>query len=111
MIVLGENFGEAGVLGQKAVPGMYGIGASDLAGCQQRRDVEVAVLRWRRADTNAFVRKPDMHGVRIGGGMHRHGRYAELLAGAQDAQSDLAAIGYQDFVEHHCVRGSNGVIQ
>ena len=109
--MVGENFGETGVLGQKAVPGMYGIGASDLAGCQQRRDVEVAVLRWRRSDTDAFVRKPDMHGVGIGGGMHRDGRYTQLLAGAQDTQGDLAAIGYQDLVEHHCVCGSNSIIQ
>ena len=41
-----------------------------------------------------------MHGIGIGGGMHGHGRDAELLAGAQDAKCDLAAIGDQDFLEH-----------
>ena len=41
-----------------------------------------------------------MHGVGIGGGMHRDGRDAQFLAGAQNAQRDLAAIGYQDLVEH-----------
>ena len=41
-----------------------------------------------------------MHGVGVGGRMHRDGRDAELLAGAQHAQRDLAAIGDQDFVEH-----------
>jgi hypothetical protein len=41
-----------------------------------------------------------MHGIGVGGGMHRDGRDAKLLARAQNAQGDLAAIGYQDFVEH-----------
>jgi hypothetical protein len=32
--------------------------------------------------------------------MHGDGRDAELLAGPQDAKGDLAAIGYEDLVEH-----------
>jgi hypothetical protein len=32
--------------------------------------------------------------------MHRHRCDAELLARAQNAQGNLAAIGYQDLVEH-----------
>ncbi len=32
--------------------------------------------------------------------MHRDGRNAELLAGAQHPQGDFAAIGDQDFIEH-----------
>ena len=41
-----------------------------------------------------------MHGVGVGGRMHRDGRDAELLAGAQHPQRDLAAVGDQDFFEH-----------
>jgi hypothetical protein len=41
-----------------------------------------------------------MHGVGVGGGMHRDRGNTEFLARAQDAQCDLAAIGYQDLVEH-----------
>jgi hypothetical protein len=41
-----------------------------------------------------------MHGVGVGGGMHRDGGDAELLAGAQHAKRNLAAIGYEDLVEH-----------
>ena len=47
-----------------------------------------------------------MHGVGVGGGMHRDGGDAELLARAQDAQGDLAAIGYEDLVEHGFPRAS-----
>ena len=41
-----------------------------------------------------------MHGVGVGGRMHRDRLDAELLAGAQHAQRDLAAIGDQDLGEH-----------
>ena len=103
-IVLGEDFGEAGVLRQEAVAGMHGVGAGDLAGREQRGNVEIAVLGRRRPDADALVGKAHMHGVGVGGGMHGDGRDAELLAGAQHAQGDLAAIGYEDLVEH----GSKG---
>jgi hypothetical protein len=41
-----------------------------------------------------------MHGVGVGGGMHGDRLDAELLAGAQHAKGDLAAVGDQDFLEH-----------
>ena len=41
-----------------------------------------------------------MHGVGVGGRVHRDGRDAELLAGALDAKRDLSAVGDQDLVEH-----------
>ena len=108
-IVLGENFGEARVLRQEAVAGMHRIGAGDLAGREQRGNVEVAVLRRRRTDADALVGEPHMHGVGVGGRVHRDGRDAELLAGAQDAKGNLAAIGDQDFVEHGACWGvANG---
>ena len=99
-VVLGENFGKARVLGEKAVARMHGVGAGDLAGGEQRRDIEVAVLGRRRADADALVGEPHMHGVGVGRRMHRHRRDAELLAGPQHPQRDFSAIGDQDFVEH-----------
>ena len=98
--VILEDFGEARILRQEAVAGMHRVGAGDLAGGEDRRDVEIAVLRRRRADAHALVGEAHMHGVGVGGGMHRDGRNAELLAGAQHAQRDLAAIGDEDFIEH-----------
>ena len=32
--------------------------------------------------------------------MHRHGGDAELLAGAQNSERDLAAVGDEDLIEH-----------
>ena len=106
-IVIGEDFGKAGVFRQKAVAGMHRVGAGDLAGREQRGHVEIAVLRRRRADADALVGEAHMHGVGVGGGMHRDGGDAEFLARAQNPQCDLAAIGYQDLVEH-VVLAANG---
>jgi hypothetical protein len=41
-----------------------------------------------------------MHGVGIGGGMDGHGGDTHLLAGADDAKRDFAAIGDENFIEH-----------
>ncbi len=98
--VLGQNLGEARILGQEAVARVHGVGAGDLAGGEQRRNVEVALARGRLPDAHALVGEPHMHRVGVGGRVHRDGGDAELLAGAQDAQRDLAAVGDQDFVEH-----------
>ena len=98
--VFGEDFGKTRVLREEAVAGMHGVGAGDLAGRENGGDVEVAVFRRRRPDADALVGKAHVHRVGVGGRMHRHRRDAELLAGAQDAQGDLAAIGDEDFIEH-----------
>ena len=98
--MLGENFGEARVLRQEAVARMHRVGAGDLAGREQRGNVEIAVPGGRRADADAFVGEPDVHGVGVGGRMHGNRRNAELLAGAQHPERDLAAICDQDLVEH-----------
>ena len=56
-LVLGENFGEAGVFRQEAIARMHGVGAGDLAGGQQSRNVEIAFARRRRADADRFRRR------------------------------------------------------
>ena len=98
-----DHLGELGVLRQEAVAGMDRVGAGDGRGGQDRRDVEIAVARRRRADADALVGQAHMHGVGVGGRMHGHGLDAHLAAGAVDAQRDLAAVGDQDLVEHAMV--------
>jgi len=41
-----------------------------------------------------------VHGVSVRSGMHRDSGDTEFLARAQDAERYLAAIGYQNLVEH-----------
>ena len=94
-----EDFGEAGILGQESVAGMDGFRAGDLAGGEKLRDVEVGIARRRRPDADALVREADMHGVAVGRRVHRDGGDPEFLAGAKDAERDLAAVGDQDLAE------------
>ena len=54
----------------------------------------------RRADAHGLVGEQHVLEVGVGGGMHGDGLDAELAAGAQDAQRDLAAVGDDDLVEH-----------
>ena len=54
MLVLLEDLGEAGILGEEAVAGMHRIRAGDLAGRDDGRDIEIAVLgRGRRRCTRS----------------------------------------------------------
>ena len=64
-----------------------------------RRDVEVALGRWRRTDANRLVGKAYVLRVGISLGMHDDRLDAQLAAGALNAQCDLASIGDQDLVE------------
>ena len=96
-----DDVGELGVLRQEAVAGMDRLGAGDLAGGDDLGDVQIAVARGRRADADAFIGQAHMHGVGVGGGMDRDGGDAHLLAGAEDAKGDFAAIGDEDFLKHH----------
>src|SRR5690606_17109658 len=105
-LVLGEDLREAGVFGEEAVARMHGVGAGDLAGSHDRGDVEVAVLGGVGTDADALVGQPHMHGIGIGGRVHGDGLDAELLARAQDAQRDLAAVGDEDLVEHYSMTTS-----
>ena len=95
-----HHLGEAGILAEEAIAGVDRLGAGDGGGGEDGSDIQVAVPRRRRADADALVGQAHMHGGGIGGGMHRHRADAHLLAGAMDAERDLAAIGDQHLLEH-----------
>ena len=94
------DVGELGVLGEKAVAGMDRVGAGDLGGGDDARNVEIRLARRRRADADVVVGEAHVQRFAIGLGVDGDRLHAELAAGADDAQRDLAAIGDQDLVEH-----------
>src|SRR5579883_115673 len=94
-----HHLGEAGILRQESDAWMDGVGAGDRRGRQDGRHVEIAVARRRRADADALVGEPHMHGVGVGGRMDRDGCDAHLAAGAMDAKRDLAPVGDENLVE------------
>jgi hypothetical protein len=95
-----DRFGEVRVLRQEAVAGMDGVGAGDFRCRQDGGDIEVALARRRRADTDRLVGQPHVHRIAVGRRIDRDRLDTHLAAGAMDAKRDLAAVGDQDFLEH-----------
>ena len=95
-----QNIGKARVLRQEAVTGMHSVSAGDLAGGNDRRNVEIAFAGRRGPDANAFIGKAHVHGIGVGGGMHGDRLDAHFAAGAMDAQRDFATVCNEDFFKH-----------
>jgi len=89
-----HDFGEFGILGQESVAWVDGVGAGDLRCADQGGDVVVALARGGRADAHLLIRKADMQGVRVCGGMDRDGSQSHVATGANYAQGDFATVGY-----------------
>ncbi len=99
-VMLFHDLREMRVLGQEAIAGMDRIGASDLACGDQGGDVQVGLRAGRRADADAFICEPYMHGVDVSSGVCCDSRDAQFAAGALDAQRNLAPVGDQNFCDH-----------
>ncbi len=87
--------GEGGVLGQKAVAGVNGVGAAVAGGADHLVDVQVAVPGRRRAQPHGAVGLAHMGRVGVDVGVHRHRGQAQLAGGADNAPGDLAPVGDQ----------------
>ncbi|MPL84613.1 hypothetical protein SDC9_30578 [bioreactor metagenome] len=98
--VILEHLHEVRVFRKEAIARMDRLGAGDLAGGDDRGDREIALGRRRRADADALVGHAHMHGVAVGGRVHRDRGDPHLAAGADHPQGDLAPVGDQDLVEH-----------
>src|ERR1019366_7360484 len=94
------DFGEVGVLRKQAVTGMDGVHVGDFGGADHRGNVEITLRQLRRANANRLIGKAHMQRIAIRFTVDCDGPDAEFLACANDAQRDLAAIRYQNFLEH-----------
>ncbi len=102
-----DDIDEFGIFRQEAIARMDGVRIGHFRRRDDRRDIEIALRRARRADTDAFIGETHMHGIRIGGGMDGDRLDAHLAAGAMNTERDFAAIGDQDFFKHRtCQRYS-----
>src|SRR5262245_27131345 len=75
---------------------MDGIAARAEGGRHQGRDVEITPRRGGRADADRAVGQARVRGLAIGGREHRHRLQAQLTAGPDDANRDLATVGDED---------------
>ena len=83
------------------------VGVGQFGGADDIDDVAVAVLAGGWPDADVFVGKRHVQRVGVGLGVDGHRRDAHLLAGADDAQRDFAAIGDEDFLEHSLLARTN----
>ena len=88
-----------GVLGQKAVAGMDGVGPGAGGGAEEGRDVEIGVGRRGGAEAHGSVSGAHVGAVGVGVGVDGHGADAQPAAGANDAAGDFAAVGDEDRVD------------
>ena len=95
---VGAGTGEIGVLGQKAVAGMDGVRSGALGGVKDGGDVEIGAGRRGRAKTHGGIGLFHVSAAGVGVGIDSHGAQAQLVAGADDAAGDLAAVGDEDCV-------------
>ena len=91
---------EVGVFRKQAVAGMDGVHVRDFGGADHRGNVEITLRQLRRADADRLIGKAHMQRIPVGLTVDCDRADAEFLACANDAQRNLAAIRYQDFIEH-----------
>ena len=94
-----HGLGEVGVLGEEAVAGVHRVGAGLLRGGDDLLDVEVGVGGGGAAERVGLVGEPDEHGVAVRVGVHRDAADAGVLAGADDTDRDLAAVGDENLLQ------------
>ena len=91
---------ESGVLGEKTIAGVHGVGADAPRQIQNLADVEVAVRRRCRPQEVRFVGQAHMARVRVGLGVHRDAGQSHALRRARNAADDFAAVGDQQSSQH-----------
>ena len=94
------DLGEMRILGQEAVPGMYGLGPADLGGADDPVELQIALRSGRRADAHGFVGQFDVQGLGVRLREDGHRPDAKLPAGPDNPNGDLAAICDQNFRKH-----------
>ncbi len=68
------------------------VGAGDLGGGDDARDVEIRFARRSGSDADVVVGEANVEGFAIGFGVHGDRLDTQLAAGSYDAQGDLAAV-------------------
>ena len=97
------GLGKIGVLRQKAVAWMDGLGAGLARRIEDGVGFEIALGGGRRPDRHRLAGLHDMHGMPVGLGIDRDACDAHAVERADDAAGNGAAVGNEDLAEH--VRG------
>ncbi len=94
------NFRKAGVFGKETVARVNRVRTRDLRRGDDPVGLQIRFLAGRRSDANRLISELNVHRIDIRFGINRNGFDIQLAAGADDAESNFAAIGDQDTLEH-----------
>ena len=97
--------GEGRPLGQEAIAGMDGVGTGRKGRLDHQVDPQVALGRWWRPEPDGEIGLADVHRTGVGVAVHGDRLHAHLVAGADDPDGDLPAVGDQDPTEGCCRSG------
>ena len=96
-----DGLGELGVLGEEPVAGVDGISTGVGGDLDDLGDVEVGLGRGGATEGVGLVGEPHEEGVAVRVGVDRDRPDPGVLAGADDADGDLAAVGDEDLLQAH----------
>ena len=97
---LGAGRGEGRVFREESIAGMDGGRAAVAGGLDEGRDGEIALCGCGGTDAHRFIGGAHVEGSAVGVGVDGDRRDAEPLAGPDDAEGDLAAVGDEELREH-----------
>ncbi len=87
------HLGKIGVFGKKTVAGMDRVHVGDFRRADHLRNIQVALAAARRTDANGLIGEAHVQRIAVRLGINGDRANAQFLAGAQNAQSDFAAVG------------------
>ena len=96
-----DGGGKVGALGEEAITWMHGVGAGSLGGRHYRFRPKIGFGGLSRPDLDSFIGEADGEHVPVGLAHDLHGPDAELAGRPDDADSDLATVGDQEFLDRH----------
>lgn len=91
---------EMGVLGEESVAWMDGVHIRDFRRADEAVDAQIALGALSFTDANGLVGQLNVHGISIRLGIDRDRADVQFLAGADDANRNLAPVGDQDLFKH-----------
>ena len=99
-VAAAADFGEMGVFSEEPVAGMNRLDIADLRHADDPLNHQIALRARPGTDAHGFVRIPDRKRIFIGFGINHDGLDPHFLACADNADRDLAAVCYQNFMKH-----------
>ena len=97
---LGDSARKVRVLGEEAVAGVDGIGATSRNDVQDGLGVEVALRGALASEGVSLVGEAHVQRVTVEFGVHRHGGDAHFSTRADDADGNLSAVSDQNLGNH-----------